>query len=380
MLEISVRSSRAWVGALLVAGVACTAHAQTASVLTETGSGTYECVNSTGTDGCAAGGVACGIGSTCRSLGSGVFRCFPNDTVFCCNDGALCPAGGTCTLPRDFDQSICLPGHDYCAGSTDAPTLSRIEACHTSATTSAFPVSWAAGDCDGDGIPNQLEVDNGTDFCLASGPIEIYTDAGCAALSTGCSPVGSACTDDVGGAGTCQRLLNLSATFCRPSEPALACCNVGDICAAGSECVSVSDGDHVCAQQLCPDASGIEPLDCITAPDGSIVPAAQGDCDGDGIANGDEQGLRTNPCVADAPDAGTQPEEDAGTEEPDAGSSAPDGGVKTMDAGAPMHDPGVTPRFEGGGGCVCRTAPSAPGHGLAWLGLAALAILIRRRR
>jgi MYXO-CTERM domain-containing protein len=84
---------------------------------------------------------------------------------------------------------------------------------------------------------------------------------------------------------------------------------------------------------------------------------------------------------ADTPADDGGPDRDAGPPR-DAGSRPMDAGNGVMDAGPPPP-PGFEPRFGGGGGCVCRAAPSRGGRSSAgWLPAlgVAFALALRRRR
>jgi MYXO-CTERM domain-containing protein len=135
--------------------------------------------------------------------------------------------------------------------------------------------------------------------------------------------------------------------------------------------------------------------DCFTAPTDTMTPFgttrfAGGDCDGDGLTNAADPCpcSPTNACEradAGAPDddAGTV-DADAGTPETDAGTPEPDAGATDLGVVTPPFDAAVTrgPAFRGGGGCACRTVPSADPTGLplaALFGVLSVALRARRR-
>jgi len=158
-------------------------------------------------------------------------------------------------------------------------------------------------------------------------------------------------------------------------------------------------------------------LACFTTVDGDPTPDyAEGDCDGDMLANALEPDFERDPCVSDRPDAGTTSDagaasdagsitnDDAGPVRVDAGPPPVDASIPLMDAGMPEYDaggevpdpdggkvkdpeeppdtrPGANYEFRGKGGCSCRLTPTS--HGWAsggWLVLLGSAVLWRRRR
>ncbi len=138
-----------------------------------------------------------------------------------------------------------------------------------------------------------LSVDaEGALFCAPVADTACTSDAGCgtghrcAALPSGeraCVPAGAifCCFD-----GGCPSTTADMPTTCRAAS---------DL--SGSSGVCVSPGDDYC------EASDIEALArCHLAPSTTrLVPWAQGDCDDDGLANGDEVEAGTDPCAAPAP-------------------------------------------------------------------------------
>ncbi len=354
MLEIRKWTQRAWVGALLVLGLLPTPAGAQSVLNVDTGS----CDPAPSAD-CTECIYCCESTSNCLSTVGYMSTCLPVGGL----DG----------------MGLCLSGHNYCG---DTPTVAQAVACHTS-PDHMRPVPWGNGDCDGDGIPNQREIDLGTDPCVPPAPPSVLYGTTCAPLNTGCNPSdmpGATCTSGIGVTGTCQVSADANGTVCMP-DAILLCCSSDPDCPDG-RCVSApTAGAHVCAPALCADVPGIDPVDCITSPTGQAVPAPQGDCDRDDIPNRSD----STPCggtgdagVATTVDGGA---EDGGNATYDGGASS-DAGTQAGDASTSMDGGGdtVQPTFTGGGGCACR---AAPGHGpgnVAWLGLVGLALLVRRRR
>lgn len=168
-------------------------------------------------------------------------------------------------------------------------------------------------------------------------------------------------------------------------------------------CVYRGIGIHYCAAVEEPAVLRHYWTTCHTRADGTLTSNYfEGDCDGDGCANGDDStpcvageescvfGTRGRLCEATATDAGVPVADggasgDGGVNAPDAAASDEDGGTSgSFDAGGDTMDAGARPPgvgFNGGGGCRC----AAPGGGDASPGASALlavAVLatIRARR
>jgi len=88
----------------------------------------------------------------------------------------------------------------------------------------------------------------------------------------------------------------------------------------------------------------------------------EGDCDDDGVSNGEEWDIACPPCdPAVTPSGGVCPMPlfvDAGVGAPDAGPGFDAGNVP--DAGPRPRDPTTDFRFQGGGGCTCRATGNGP--------------------
>lgn len=170
------------------------------------------------------------------------------------------------------------------------------------------------------------------------------------------------------------------------ADGALFCCGQGSPCptgagrcilrgdpAAAGVCVS-PDPSRYCGTTT----SDVRIIACHSMEGAFPLPYSSGDCDGDLVGNGQddcpcEPGTGGDGCPdADAgpqtgPDGGVEPEQDAGPAPPPG-----DGGQ-----GAAGGDGGTPLRFEGGGGCSCRT--SAPAGAPVGLVLGLIAVLGCRR-
>lgn len=341
----------------------------------------------------SAGGSSCSPGDTCRADGAEgtCFRfgtlslCIPNAALICCAVDADCPTTdgitfGACLVGAMGGGLCTRPGANYC---TAGPvTRAQFDACHHIGAGGPL-VSWAEGDCDGDRVPNGVEVDLETDPCLAPARQAVWNGAAghCAELPIGCDPdVG--CTTPLGTTGTCVETSDGGATVCSVREAALYCGDGAWVCPGGQIEVEDTVARHTfCSPPFCGADTTLTTASCVRDPDsGEPTVPDQGDCDHDGIRNGMDETV----CEADVPVA------DGGVVTSDAGVVVPsDGGDVNVDAGAPGEDAGpepadaggggvatdaganVAPTFGGGGGCACRAAPgerSVPSL-LALLGL-----------
>jgi thrombospondin type 3 repeat protein len=282
-------------------------------------------------------------------------QCAAPGSMFCCGTNADCPVRDGAPEPTSCvpvsslsgGSSVCLPDRDYC-GAIDAE---RLVACHTTILGRATPL-WAEGDCDKDGLANGDEIALATDPCVRPPPLG-YVDAGqCRLITSGCTP-DTACDVDGSGAatGTCVPAEDHSGTRCMPPGELLFCANDFP-CPSGTDDALVG-GVRVCVPVSCLGDPAIEPAACVTNAQGALVPFSAGDCDGDGATNGAEQMRSSNPCGEGTIDGGS-------------------GGVDAGEQALPIN-------FEGGGGCVCRAAPTSLGAGAPWL-LALAVVLVRRRR
>ncbi|MCB9592484.1 MAG: hypothetical protein H6719_07110 [Sandaracinaceae bacterium] len=208
-----------------------------------------------------------------------------------------------------------------------------------------------------------------------------------------CLPVGdldcatATCEDACGPIGT--------GSGCHHADHTLLCCDTDSDCRLTlSTGVSVSGQcDLVTGLQLGPAMTVFGACTFTDPPEAMLcgrttaeslapcVPASgndwrDGDCDGDGLANG----VDPAPCRATEPSDAGVPGNDAGTRDAGASDAGADDAGEPLDAAAPS-DAGpsrsLAPRFGGGGGCVCGFAP--PRSGEAWVLALALAWLARRR-
>ncbi|MFK7990489.1 MAG: MYXO-CTERM sorting domain-containing protein [Sandaracinaceae bacterium] len=336
-----------------------------------------------------------GAPGTCLTSPLGEIECVPDGASPCCNTNAECGPLAGC-FPFTFFSlgggftGICIPnGPRYCMRG-DA---TRVQ-CHTSPTGDA-PVNYDLGDCDGDGRANAIDPNP----CLAA-PDWGIEEGGV------CDPVPECnfeddCDTAHGEDGMCSGTTG-TGYLCRPldDKQALFCADRGYTCPLATRVVRVGDHEY-CVPALCPAEMD---YDCLTVGDVPVaVPWFDGDCDNDGEANGTEADGGRNPCRDESlPDAGISVDAgtDAGPSEPADAGPAPDSGIAdsgirdagladagSADAGRAGGDASMpfdagTEReinFEGGGGCACRAAPTAPGS-TAWLAVGLVGLLFSRRR
>lgn len=341
-----------------------------------------------------ATGTACPTGEVCQSFGLDRKVCAPSPAIFCCNTQEDCPtdASGTggplsCTPIAGAGRGLCLTDNDYCASPDGTVTSSRIIACHSFAG-STVRQTYANGDCDRDGIPNEedpapcLPNRIGVWVPGVSGPVCASGEA----AELQCNEVGDACSLADDRTGVCTANARTGGQRICSTLPDLFCCGgfVHVDCPAG-ECVlpsDVGDGTGMCTNPrlLCGDSPTMDELIACHTFGGVLTTIENGDCDGDGIRNVDETEERR--CFPDAPLDGGVVTGDGGSSVPDAGSvvdagsASEDGGVVApFDGGTP-----IDPRFNGGGGCACRSAPERAGSSGWWLALAALGVVLRRSR
>lgn len=389
--------------------------------------------------GIGPGGPSCPPVINCSNdaecFANGLGRCaFPNgggsgacsadcNSLFVCNSPSDCPVFDPLVASCRPTVLTGTPGICEYRDATSRPVVTLCGSGPASATT-VLPCfsggSWAAGDCDGDGVLNAVDMDPcafavtttiapvASPFCLG-GHICEGTSAVCAPFLR-CSSGGSACSvvaSRVGGSGwECSALpVAPGVTFCHPSCDATAHCTTNADCGPLGGCRATATGLSMCiptALVSCASTCSLDPLDWASA---------QGDCDGDGFQNGcDTQVCTTNAgsgcnfnhlCVP--PDAGITPldssvprpdgsvpdasvprdatvtldagpdaavgEPDAFVSEPDAAESPDasrrDASMSTIDAGNTPFDAGgtgidaattITPGLGFGGGGGCRCA------------------------
>ena len=308
-------------------------------------------------------------------------------SAYACSGAAECPSTfdvpATGCIPYvaggSFRSGACFYGH-VCGDLAACFALDRADTPGPRWLEAAF----LAGDCDMDGITNaedpadcgvELVVWNATDpfvsptrtGCMSSGLLCTIGDCSrldvCApdgAIGLACEPENMAstryCSDQLGVEAECvvagSAGADVGVGVCIPSEPADDSCGT-----RGRECFAV----------------GVDPADSYHS----------GDCDGDGLVNGEDPDV----CVRDESDAGPPAMDDAAVGREDAATGAEDAGsASSTDAGgldafaAEAVDAGEPGRFAGSG-CSCRThtSPSAP-RGLALLGALGLVVGLRRRR
>ena len=133
----------------------------------------------------------------------------------------------------------------------------------------------------------------------------------CTALPTAVDcTVGATCDAGGGNPGTCR--LVLSARYCIPNTAFGICCSADTDCpmitGATAACMSSSIADAGLCVELgrsyCGPDGSLDPAiarRCHTGPGGVPVRWILGDCDGDGVTNGDEVTDGTNPCMIPSP-------------------------------------------------------------------------------
>ena len=323
---------------------------------------------------CTAIGGACRVldrDGRCRQVGESLY-CLPEPGLICCSEPNDCPRGAAGSISRcasllDGALRICLdPFRTYCS---DDPSAATVRACHD---REGNLVPWADGDCDGDGVPNGLEVARDTDPCLAPIPRGVFVpDAGDCASLTGRCVLDQRCELPSGREGLCARTADGASLVCAPVEPEreLFCGGPEFVCPDELREVHYEPAIHAfCSPNYCPHIDGPLPPACIRESGSRELTApARGDCDEDGIENGEDE----TPCGA------VVPGEDGGAGA-DAGAVDPDGGVTPgLDGGEQPPPDGDPPGFGGRGGRACRAAPARGGGCL--LPAAPLALALSRR-
>ncbi len=343
---------------LALASLALAGHAQAQMRLTSSG-GCETLSAQTSTSPCPD--LGCDGGQVCAVYTNGAGQtsfCVAPATSFCCSETTPCPhvdgvGQGTCTAVSGVlgATGVCLGAEeDYCA---EPPSVQGVLACRTTPEGTATSV-WSQGDCDDDGLSNSVEMGldpASTDYCVPATGLATFSADQCQSLPVGCDvragtgcPTGSSCVVTSDNTGTRCEPQAEDVLFCVPAS------NTTEVsCPSGSEPVRLTDSTaSVCVSSRCADRTDVNPLACVQNADGALVPFSQGDCDGDGAANGAETEAGTNPC----------------------GSGIADGGAPPVDA-----------EFVGGGGCACRSAPaSSPSGSLFFLMIAASLIVLTRRR
>jgi hypothetical protein len=374
----------------------------------------------------------CEDGFACTAVGSeGAAQCLPvghPELPLCVLRGMECPtrdgqpgeavfggrAGITfCIYPSDLEL-FCLSSADLATGASALGALTR---CYL--TPGGERATFENGDCDGDGVLNHMDLCcTEWDRAMHDAPPAVNPENGCGlGITTGtpgdltCEPLpaarcrmggtcdspGDICTCIFGssGPGSCEVYAciprNPPDTYCVPTvpegDPGDVCPDLADdpvsadpIRTASGELVLCSFEDELPSCTTSGGSDVADTIDCFRTLSGEVVPFSLGDCDRDGVANGDEDQEAcicaaeadgcTNGCNMFLDPTCASPEEDAG---PDTGSDA--GTASEFDAG--------TVRYNGGGLGTCAVDPGARGRGglalLASLTLLGLA-LVRRRR
>lgn len=301
---------------------------------------------------CEPGIDDCGETASCLTFSGVDSICIP-DAPICCTLSEDCPIAPFETQCRSFGTTgarACLESADYCEEGAEL-TLERIRACHTFAM--AF-VPFDQGDCDGDGLPNKFEIDEGLDHC--AGPtIGVWDGEACTKPEI-CFERDSICTAaETGTMSPCVELGDHSAYVCM-AEDAVPCGDNRLTCPRNLVEWMDPTSDRVwCIDTECQDAP-VDLLDCVTDPGGTPVRYEDGNCDGDEYPNGTDPDPCSSENVVPMPDG------------------SPDG----IDGGAPSAT-GV--QFVGGGGCMCRVTPGpSPRPWLGALLLLGLALSARGAR
>jgi MYXO-CTERM domain-containing protein len=120
---------------------------------------------------CSTAGAFCdtgpgGVAVTCEILPNGQRACSPFEggfgEVFCCTSDADCGGldgvPGTCDFIRDGISVCSWPEvFDFCGGETTDLTRDAVVNCVKLSVDGDAPVDWAKGDCDEDGIYNDVD-------------------------------------------------------------------------------------------------------------------------------------------------------------------------------------------------------------------------------
>ncbi|MFK7987235.1 MAG: hypothetical protein AB8I08_14520 [Sandaracinaceae bacterium] len=307
---------------------------------------------------CDTAGSCAGIGTGCVGAPMGI--CVSRHEVLCLTGSETeCPTGTVLrVLEPAADLVVCVPrAYMDCSG---------LLSCFRNGTGPEL-VRPRDGDCDNDGVRNRYEVDG--QACSEAPELGVVVDGECEPARL-CSP-DRECEDDE----LCGEIPGSGHRYCQATEgPTVLCCNIGLPCVDTAEACETldEDDDAVCGLPYCPNRSFAFRLQCFQFDGFPVADVDDGDCDLDGLKNGDEAfedpGSECVPVNVVPADGGL----------PDGG--LPDGGPRDAGRGdAGVLDAGARPsrdiRFGGGGGCACRAAPGtrsggglvAPLFGLVWL-------------
>lgn len=303
---------------------------------------------------CSTSTGACDSGTHPVTLPSGVCICASGpDNRFgvptlCCGDSG-CPSGSTCRNVDGSDADLCATSElNLCTGAGDVLTLEQAHACFTPPGTADVQAYWRAGDCDGDGTANGVEVASGRNPCCNES-----TDLGCCLAVPDADPAACCVATGAESPGACCVIHGGEPEACCLDEDPVSCCD-GTSEPLGC-CEAVASGDTTCC------VFDEDPAACCLDGDGSVDECC-------GLAGADDEDACAGLDVGVGEDAGL----------PDAGITESDAGPNTMDGGTTGADGGTS--FGGGGGCVCNAGRRSPSP-LALLGLAlAITIPVFRRR
>jgi hypothetical protein len=113
---------------------------------------------------CQAGDMCAGADLQCVNRGMETPLCFfPDEDLFCCADVTNCPAapgGGSATECRHVPElmvGVCV--YSYFRICWDEPTRDQVDACFTKPGETMASRSFFHGDCDEDGIQNQIDAE-----------------------------------------------------------------------------------------------------------------------------------------------------------------------------------------------------------------------------
>ncbi len=246
--------------------------------------------------------VVCAARDACHSVG----LCDPSTGV--CSDppladGTICDDDNRCTRLDVCDKGVCFGAHPR--------VCTPIDACHSGGTCDpetgacSSPLAADGKACnDGDACTRSDTCEAG--ICRGANPIACAASDACH-VAGACDPATGACTDPRAEDGTlcedhnaCTRIDLCRGGTCQGRQPVE--CPPLDICHVTGTCNPL---DGLCSRPLAPVGTPCNDLDPCTEEDvcsgGTCAgrDVCSGDDDHDGLNNGEEQTLGTDPRVAD---------------------------------------------------------------------------------
>jgi hypothetical protein len=314
---------------------------------------------------CIRDGDCIGTDESCRAFEGDDRLCAPVRAAYCTTE-----ADRQC--PVDRPRRVRILDVEFCVSDLYRNCSIPPRTCF-SRTSGGPTVDWNFGDCDGDAQANALDP----------APCEAASIIATVDATGSCNPTRALCVNDgdCGDGLLCRHVSTANPNgYCVPSGELVFCCGgfVGAECPLGDACSPNADDGFDLCHPYCGDANYEDRLKCLEFGGIFPVPAALGDCDGDGLRNRTEVEIGTDPCIGgDAGvvviDAGTTadasvidrdanvvndasvPTEDASTNDLDGSRAESDGSMPVDDAGSAKMDGSTEDEmnFAGGGGCLC---------------------------